>query len=495
MSLSQILNLKEFFLKNKSIRQTVSKNAFWLTIGQVGSRLFRALIIIYAARILGVGEYGIFSYVLGLAGFFTLFADVGVNSILTRDITKHPDKADNYFATAFWIKIFLLLVSSILVIFVAPYFSKIEGAKILIPLVALLNFFDGIREFSSAYFRAKERMELEAFTITLTNIAITVFGIIVLSFQTNAKALVITYILSAGTGTIASIALLKKQFSKVIKFFKSDLIKEIISSAWPIALLSIIGIFMTNIDVIMLGFFKTGQEVGLYSSGQRIIQILYTLPAIISTSFFPVISRFVGQKDNIKTRLLIEKGLTVVFLIGMPLIIGGIILGENIINLLYGSEYLPATLSFQILILNIIFVFPSYFIGSYIFAYNEQKRIAPYLIIGSLVNVALNALLIPFYGIAGAAIATLCAQAIYQSLLIRLAKKVNNFQIITYLKKIVLASIIMGGLVYCINLAGLNVILNIIISGIAYFVILYLIKENIVREITNAILNKISLKH
>ena len=485
-------NLKELFFRNRGVRQTVSKNAFWLTIGQLGSRIFRAFIIIYAARVLGVGEYGVFSYVLGLAGFFTLFADIGVNSILTREINRYPEKADNFFATAFWIKISLLLLSSVLVIFVAPHFSRIEGAKALVPLVALLNFFDGIREFSNAYLRAKEKMELEAFTTTLTNAAITVFGIIILYyFQVNAGALVVTYILSASTGTIAGVVILRKQFSKVITFFKSDLVKGIISSAWPITLLVVIGIFMTNIDIIMLGFFKTNQDVGLYSAGQKIIQIFYTLPAIIATSFFPVISRFVGQRDNIRAKLLMEKGITAVLLIGIPLIMGGVVLGKSIINLLYGASYLPATLSFQILILNILFVFPSYLIGNYIFAYDQQKKAAPYLLAGSIANVILNALLIPKYGIAGAAFATLCSQALYQFLSFSLAKKINNFYVIRYLKKITISAIVMGLATYILSFVGLNVIANIIISGILYFGILYLIKEIIILEIAGMFLRKI----
>ncbi|PIY59464.1 flippase, partial [Candidatus Wolfebacteria bacterium CG_4_10_14_0_8_um_filter_37_11] len=48
------------------------------------SRLIRAAIIIYAARVLGAAEYGIFSYVLSFAGFFTIFADLGVSPLMTR---------------------------------------------------------------------------------------------------------------------------------------------------------------------------------------------------------------------------------------------------------------------------------------------------------------------------------------------------------------------------------------------------------------------------
>ncbi|MEK7574274.1 MAG: oligosaccharide flippase family protein, partial [Patescibacteria group bacterium] len=65
-----ISKLKNFLFQNLTPRQTVAKNIFWLSLSQIGSRFFRAIIIIYAARVLGAAEYGIFAYVLAFAGFF-----------------------------------------------------------------------------------------------------------------------------------------------------------------------------------------------------------------------------------------------------------------------------------------------------------------------------------------------------------------------------------------------------------------------------------------
>ena len=57
---------------------------------------------------LGTSEYGVFSYAIGLAGFFTLFADIGINSVLTRNAAQRLGDARAYFATAFWMKVVLL---------------------------------------------------------------------------------------------------------------------------------------------------------------------------------------------------------------------------------------------------------------------------------------------------------------------------------------------------------------------------------------------------
>ena len=133
-----ISRLKDLLFTNRSAKQTIVKNVFWLSVGQIGSRLIRAAIIIYAARVLGAAEYGIFSYVLGLAGFFTIFADLGVSPLMTREIAGHPDKRATYFVNALWLKNILLAITAVLIIFVAPKFSNIEAAIALLPFVALL---------------------------------------------------------------------------------------------------------------------------------------------------------------------------------------------------------------------------------------------------------------------------------------------------------------------------------------------------------------------
>ena len=64
--------IKQFLFKNSSAKQTVAKNTFWLSVSNFGGRIIKAVIIIYAARVLGTAGYGVFSYALTLASFLTL---------------------------------------------------------------------------------------------------------------------------------------------------------------------------------------------------------------------------------------------------------------------------------------------------------------------------------------------------------------------------------------------------------------------------------------
>lgn len=56
--------IKSLPLKNKTLRQTVLKNTFWLAFLNIGGRLLRAIVIIYSARVLGAAEWGAFNYAI-----------------------------------------------------------------------------------------------------------------------------------------------------------------------------------------------------------------------------------------------------------------------------------------------------------------------------------------------------------------------------------------------------------------------------------------------
>ena len=96
--------IKNFFLQNQGIRQTIVKNFIWLSTGTTISRVIRSLMIIYAARVLGTEHYGVFSYALGLTAIFNIFSDIGLTGILTRELVKRTEKKE-YLATSLGIKL------------------------------------------------------------------------------------------------------------------------------------------------------------------------------------------------------------------------------------------------------------------------------------------------------------------------------------------------------------------------------------------------------
>ena len=88
------LKIKNWLFSNQTISQTIAKNTFWLFSGQMIGRLLRAAIVIYAARVLGAASWGAFSYALGIAAFLTIFSDIGINALITKQTARDPSLKD-----------------------------------------------------------------------------------------------------------------------------------------------------------------------------------------------------------------------------------------------------------------------------------------------------------------------------------------------------------------------------------------------------------------
>lgn len=477
-----IKKISSFLFENKTLKQTIAKNTFWLFGGQITGKIIRLFIVIYAARILGINGWGEFSYAISIVGFFAILSDMGINNILTREISKRPELQHQYFSTAFFIKIFLLISSAILILIATPFFLK-HAVLILIPMATLLFMFDSLREFSCAYIRTSEKMQIETLINIVTNISIVTISFVMLLISPTSYSLIIGHAIGSAIGLIHATIITKNQFSKIFHNFQKDFLKPIAYSSLTFAILGALVSLMVNIDTIMLGLMKKTAEVGLYSAAQKPIQLFFIIPSLFITSLFPTFSRLSHKNETDRFRSIFERIISFTFLISVPLIIGGLILAKSFILFVYGTEYLRSTIPFQVLLLVVLWAFPGTIIINAIVSYDKQKSLILISILGTLGNVVLNYMLIPPFGPLGAAIATVFAQILINSFAWWKLKQMINFKIIMHLPKIIIASGSMALIMLIIKSTGVNFIINAGISALVYFLTLYLLKEKIIKEI------------
>lgn len=471
--------IKQNLFENLGLKQKIAKNIFWLFSGQIFGRLIRIIIVVYAARLLGPTEWGAFAYAMSLVALFTTFTDVGIGAIVTRESARNLEDSNRYFSTAFFIKLFFLIIGGLILIFGAPYLTKIKGVETIIPILAAILFFDSLRNFGFAVSRAHEKMQWEGINEIITNIFITLLGLSFLFISQTSKALSLSYAFATGVGFLIIAWQLKIYFKSVIAHFDFKLIKPILSMAWPFALASSLGAIMINTDVIMIGWLKTAEEVGFYSAAQRPIQLLYILPSLFAASLFPTFSKL--AKQNIEEfKKILENALTISILMALPITLCGIILGGQIINLLFGSAYGNAAVSFQILLLTIIIIFPSIIISNAIFANDQQKKFIIFSTLGALGNIIFNFIFIIPFGIAGCALSTLITQIIANGFMWIKMREITKFSIIPNIKKIATASIITAGLILILKILSVNLIISILIGVIVYLLLLIAFKEKLI---------------
>jgi O-antigen/teichoic acid export membrane protein len=476
-----IKRIKSLLFENRHARQTVAKNTFWLSIGAVASRVIKAVIIIYAARILGAENYGVFSYALSLAAMFSILSDAGVQGILTREISRNPEALEKTLATSFVIKLCLVVSSVLLIVGVGPFVSTVKGAASLLPLAALLTAFDSLRDFSFSISRSREKMEIEGGIGTLTGVSIAIFGLAALWVKPTPFVLMIGYVMGSGLGMLIAFLLLGKYLKNFWKLFEKDLAKKILKDALPFALMSLLGALTVNTDTIMIGLFRGARDVGLYAAAQRPVILVYLLAGVLATSVFPLMARL-SKNDNERFKSVLEKTVSASLLFAIPVFVGGAVLAQPIIFFLFGQQYASTAATFAVLLFTVILLFPASTILNAIFAYNEQKILLISLVIGGLGNALFDYLLIPRFGIIGSSFATVISQALAYGFAWKKMKSINNFYTLKHLKKGFLAVTVMGLASFAMNLIHLQVLLNITVSAVIYLGILVLLKEKLIGE-------------
>jgi O-antigen/teichoic acid export membrane protein len=167
---------------------------------------------------------------------------------------------------------------------------------------------------------------------------------------------------------------------------------------------------------------RTDAEVGWYAASYRVYEGLTYAPSILFAVLTPRFSSLFGH-DRSAYRALLTRSLTAS--VGLGVVLGGsaALAATPIITWLFGPAYIGAVAPLQILSGGALFVFGSWILYAAALSTNLDRRLLPLTIIGLIVNVLLNIVLIPRYGISGAAWATVSAEALTVSLLFVLVER------------------------------------------------------------------------
>lgn len=392
-------------LANKS---TVHKNALWATGAEIVSRLILFVAILQLADYLGPTQYGELSYPFAIANICVMIADYGLTTYLVQIIAQNPVHTKDYLRQLFSLKIYLSVLALGCMVGISLLLHNVNMSLILIGGSALI--LNNTRMFFEAVFRAHHRLHLEA--LTKTSSAILLAGILVyLIFQHSTITTIASgYVIAAGISLLFTLLLLNTK----IVLFQPDLQpwhwQRNLRLAWPFALSLGCNYLLNYFDSTVLGFFGKTQELGWYTAAYKPIFFLTALAGMIINAYFPAITE---QYHHAREQLpiTISRLLQITSLIAMPLIVGGMLLAPTLMHLLY-PKYPTTALAmiFQILLgsTGLIYLWAPY--GNSLQACQRPYDYLRGFGYAALFNIALNIMVIPYWGVYGAASATLLAQ-------------------------------------------------------------------------------------
>jgi O-antigen/teichoic acid export membrane protein len=462
--------------------QRIAKNTGVLLVAQVASYLLGFFYMMYIARYLGAAGFGILSFALAFTGIFSIFGDLGLQPLTTREVARDKSLAPKYLANVTLMKVILVAVTFGLIALTINLMGYPEETIRVVYLLGLYVVFAAFTQMFYALFQAFERMEFQAIGQTLN--AALILGAVIFAMKHGfgvvgfASLYVIASVITLGY----SFAVMKLKFSnpasapaaKLMEFDWSFW-KPTIKEALPFGLTTVFASVVYWISSVMLSSMKGDAAVGWYNAAYRMVLVLLFIPVGWGAAIFPVMSKFyVTSRDSL--RFSFEKSFKYLTILGIPIGVGTTLLAQRVILLIFGAEYASSIFALQILVWSAVFIYVATSFGYVFQALNKQIIGTKIAGICMILNVTLNLVLIPKYSYIGASITTVATELISSSLYFVWGSKIGyslfNRNSAGIVAKVLVSSALMG--VFIVYFHNLSLLALVPLAAILYFVVLYI---------------------
>lgn len=481
-------------MKQKSLKINVVMNMM-LTMS---SFIFPLITFPYVSRILLPEGTGKVSFAGSFISYFSMFAQLGIPTYGIRACAKVRDDRKELTRTVQELLIINLAMSAIsyVVLFLAiAFIPRLQSEKTLYVIVSFTIILTSIG--MEWLYKA-----LEQYTyITIRSVLFKFIALVAMFLLIHEKS---DYVVYGGISILASSASNILNFINVHKYINLKPVggydfKRHIKPIGTFFAMSCATTIYTNLDTVMLGFMKTDVDVGYYNTAVKIKNILLSIVTSLGAVLLPRASYYVenGLMDEFKR--ITKKALSFVFLIALPLMLYFMFYAKESIYFLSGNAYENSIIPMQIIMPTLLCVGITNILGLQVLVPMGKEKMVLYSeILGAIVDMVINALLIPRFASAGAAIGTLVAEFVvltFQYIVLKDALTETLKQI--HYTRIAFALVLGTVSSIWVKMLDLGSLLTLIISAILFWGIygMYLLirKEEIIVEIWNMSVGRFKL--
>ena len=384
-------------------------NTLLVLVARVISRLVSLVVVIVLANYLGAGSYGRYTTLVAYSALISVAADLGLNTLYTREAARDRGRLPDYLATVLTGKV-ALAAAAFLILAIA---LALAGLADLVAAGGALLVLTTYANLLRNTFYAVGRLEFEA--LAIVGETVIQAGLILIGARSNAGVAYFIWAYAASYGFTAAYSLVVIAAFRLARLrlgFERSLFTKWLRLAFPFAL----GFFLTNLyfraDVPILQHFKPFQEVGWYQFAYKPFESLQFVPLAVQAVVYPVLSVYHRSSPE---RLVLgyERFFKILVLLGWPLTVGTFVLAHpvgRLFRLFPESE--PAL---RILALGIVFLFVNSAFTAMLYSIDRQDLFAWATGIAVAVNVGLNLVFIPVFGYLAASAITVVTEATFSA--------------------------------------------------------------------------------
>lgn len=436
-------------------------------------------------RNLGPVAFGQYSSIFAYLYVFASLADLGLYTVLTREISKPGADEAKIASSIFTLRLIFIigfiLLAGALLIFV-PYVLQI---KIGILICSLFYIFSSLAQVLTGIFQK----HLELYWVSLSDVISRIIQLGILIVLVNIEASLMLFIWAVVISEFFHFLLIFKFSNGITKIklsFDWSYWKNILPTALPIAISSVFVLIYFKLDTVLLSIMKPAYDVGVYSLPYKLLEALIFLPAMFIGLVLPILSRN-ASLDLQKFKKNYQKAFDVISIFAFPLFVYLVIMSDKVVRLVGGTSFAQSGDVLRILSIAIALIFFGNLSGSALIALDLQKRAMWIYFLGAVISIVGNIILIPRFSFFATAWVTVITEFIITLLTFWIiSRKIDYGANLKIFFRAAMASVV---LIFLLLPFRNNLILGSVVA-LFYFPTLYLFRGFTKEEIKEAILFK-----
>jgi O-antigen/teichoic acid export membrane protein len=362
---------------------------------------------IYIAHNAGAAALGGFFLLLAYAGIIGLFTDGGVSGAALQRISE-GESQNEYFSAHAAVRVILLAASLTILLAARPLFVDLNQSGLFLWLLGALVVTTVAGIISTGVYGGGKVGILQIADLA-NNVVRVIVQVIAVYFGYSVGGLAAGFIAGIVAGLLINIRVLSM---KIVRFGRRNIQGLLSFSGWAFVT-GLTGALLGYADTILVGYFLSNSEIGMYKTSFQLATIALFVMVALRTALYPKIAAWMkaGETGSVETAL--SRAITYSLALAVPAAFGAWVLGSSLLYYLYGAPFVAAgpalSLLFMVELITVFLSLETMCLG----ALNMPKSVFLVTAIGAASTILLDLLLIPLYGITGAALALLLGTGIF----------------------------------------------------------------------------------
>ncbi len=392
----------------KLLQNRVTANAAWLIAGKMTHMLLSFLIGLLTARYLGPDHFGLINYAAAYGTFFAALCTLGINSIIVKNFIDHPEEEGKTIGTTLVLRGVSSLLSALLIVGIVAIIDRGEPLTLVVVALYSLGLVFQISDTLNYWFQARLQSKYYAMATLGSFILVSGYKVLLLILGKSVKWFAISNAIDYAIVGVVVFWIYRKKGGPRFSFSVAKA-KELLLQSHSFIITGLMVAVYASTDRLMLKQMLSGASVAYYSLAVSFSSSWGFLLSAVIDSMTPEIMRDHLTDPERYTRSN-RRMYAIVFYTATVISAIVSVLAPWLIRFLYGAAYAPTVAPLRVVVWYTAFSYLGVARNAWMVCEGRQKYLQILYICAAATNVVLNLLLIPIWGAAGAALASLITQ-------------------------------------------------------------------------------------